>query len=254
MKLEGKTAFVTGGGRGIGRGIALALAREGADVAIADINPGDAETVVGAIREAGRRAVAVTVDVTRANEVAAMVQATVTAFGKLDIAVNGAGVIGVGQIETLAEAEWDRIMAVNATGVFLCCQAAIPALKRAGGGAIVNIASIAGKRGSANVAAYCASKFAVVGLTSALAKELARDRITVNAICPGIVRTYMWDVLSEARRGAGETAEQAFERIVQAMIPQGRPQTPEDMGALAVYLATAPNLTGQAISLDGGIT
>lgn len=254
MKLQGKASFVTGGGRGIGRGIALALAREGADVAVADINSGDAEAVAAAVREFGRNAIAVTVDVTRAADVAAMVQATVKAFGKLDIAVNCAGVVGVGPVETLAEAEWDRVMGVNAKGVFFCCKAAIPALKRAGGGAIINVASIAGKRGSANLAHYCASKFAVIGLTSSLAKELAKDRITVNAICPGIVRTYMWDVLSEARREAGESAGQAWERVVQAMIPQGRPQTPEDMGGLAVYLATAPNLTGQAISLDGGIT
>lgn len=254
MKLEGGAAFVTGGGRGIGRGIALALAREGADVAVADINSGDAEAVAKAVRAIGRNAIAVTADVTRAADVAAMVEATVQAFGKLNIAVNCAGVVGFAPVETLSETEWDHVMDVNAKGVFLCCKAAIPALKRAGAGAIINVASIAGKRGSANLAHYCASKFAVLGFTSSLARELAKDRITVNAICPGIVRTYMWDVLSEARREAGESAEQAWERLVQTMIPQGRPQTPDDMGGLAVYLATAPNLTGQAISLDGGIT
>jgi meso-butanediol dehydrogenase/(S,S)-butanediol dehydrogenase/diacetyl reductase len=116
------------------------------------------------------------------------------------------------------------------------------------------VASIAGKRGAPNLAHYCASKFAVVGLTSALAREVARDNITVNAICPGIVRTHMWDLLSDARRQGDETAEEAWQRSVLALIPQGRPQTPEDMGALAVYLATAENLTGQAINLDGGIT
>lgn len=254
MKLEGGAAFVTGGGRGIGRGIALALAREGADVAVADINSGDAEAVAKAVRAIGRNAIAVTADVTRAADVAGMVEATVQAFGKLNIAVNCAGVVGFAPVETLSETEWDHVMDVNAKGVFLCCKAAIPALKRAGAGAIINVASIAGKRGSANLAHYSASKFAVLGFTSSLARELAKDRITVNAICPGIVRTYMWDVLSEARREAGESAEQAWERLVQTMIPQGRPQTPDDMGGLAVYLATAPNLTGQAISLDGGIT
>jgi len=254
MTLQGKAAYVTGGGRGIGRGIALALARAGADIAVADLDIDGAEAVAAEARALGRRAVALRVDVTRSADVEAMVRSTVDAFGRLDIAVNCAGVVSVSPLEALAEAEWDRVLGVNAKGVFLCCKAALPALRRSGGGRIINVASIAGKRGSPNLAHYCASKFAVVGLTSALAKEVARDGITVNAICPGIVRTYMWDLLSEARRQGEETAEEAWQRSVLGLIPQGRPQTPEDMGALAVYLATAENLTGQAISLDGGIT
>lgn len=254
MSLQGKAAYVTGGSRGIGRGIALALAQAGADVAVADLDRDGAEAVAAEARTLGRRAVALRVDVTRSAEVEAMVRATVEAFGRLDIAVNSAGVISISPLETMAEGEWDRILGVNAKGVFLCCKAALPELRRAGGGRIINVASIAGKRGSPNLAHYCASKFAVVGLTSALAKEVARDGVTVNAICPGIVRTHMWDLLSEARRRGEETAEAAWQRSVQDLIPQGRPQTAEDMGALAVYLATAGNLTGQAISLDGGIT
>jgi meso-butanediol dehydrogenase/(S,S)-butanediol dehydrogenase/diacetyl reductase len=254
MTLQGKAAWVTGGSRGIGRGIALALAQAGADLAVADLDIAGAEAAATEVRDLGRRAIGLRVDVTSAADVEAMARATVEAFGRLDITVNCAGIISVSPLESLAEAEWDRIMDVNAKGVFLCCKAALPALRRAGGGRIINVASIAGKRGAPNLAHYCASKFAVVGLTSALAREVARDNITVNAICPGIVRTHMWDLLSDARRQGDETAEEAWQRSVLALIPQGRPQTPEDMGALAVYLATAENLTGQAINLDGGIT
>jgi meso-butanediol dehydrogenase/(S,S)-butanediol dehydrogenase/diacetyl reductase len=145
-------------------------------------------------------------------------------------------------------------MDVNAKGTFLCCKAAIPALKASGSGSIINIASVSGKDGHPGLAHYSASKYAVIGFTNSLAKELARDDITVNAICPGVVRTAMWDLLSDEWKEAGETREQSWERQILAFVPQGRPQTPEDMGDLAVFLALARNLTGQAINLDGGLT
>jgi len=254
MDLLGKGAYVTGGGRGIGRGIALALARAGANVAVADLEIESAKAVATDIRTLGRTAIALRVDVTDGKNVQAMLQATVEGLGRLDIAVNCAGVISISPLEKLAEAEWDRVLNVNTKGVFLCCKEALPSLRQSGTGRIINVASIAGKRGFPNLAHYCASKFAVVGLTAALAREVARDGITVNAICPGIVRTHMWDLLSDARRQGDETAEAAWQRSVLELIPQGRPQTVEDMGALAVYLATSANLTGQAISLDGGMT
>ena len=254
MRLKGKSAFVTGGGHGIGRGIAIAFAQEGADIVIADINLAAAENVASIIRENGGRAEALHVDVTNWTDVLGLVDRAVSSYGRLDIAVNSAGVIGVESVEAMAESAWDRIMDVNAKGTFLCCKAAIPALKASGSGSIINIASISGKDGYPGLAHYSASKYAVIGFTNSLAKELARDNITVNAICPGVVRAAMWDMLSDEWKEAGETREQSWERQILAFVPQGRPQTAEDMGDLAVFLALARNLTGQAINLDGGLT
>jgi meso-butanediol dehydrogenase/(S,S)-butanediol dehydrogenase/diacetyl reductase len=154
----------------------------------------------------------------------------------------------------MPEAEWERTMNVNAKGTFLCCQAVIPLLRRSNVGTIVNIASVSGKDGYPGLAHYSASKYAVIGFTNSLAKELAREDITVNAICPGVVRTAMWELLAAEWSMEGETPEQSWQRQVLAFVPQGRPQTAEDIGALVVYLASARNLTGQAINLDGGLT
>jgi meso-butanediol dehydrogenase / (S,S)-butanediol dehydrogenase / diacetyl reductase len=254
MRLQGKTAYVTGGGNGIGRGIALVLAREGVDVLVADVDVTAAEKTAAEIRALGRRAQALRVDVTRAADAATMVETAVGAFGGLDVAVNAAGVISVEPVESMTEDAWDRIMDINAKGVFLCCRAAIPALKRRGGGRIINISSVSGKDGHPGLAHYSASKYAVIGFTNSLAKELARDEITANAICPGVVRTSMWELLCDEWKREGETPEQTWQRQIAAFVPQGRPQTPEDMGELAVYLVLARNMTGQAINLDGGLT
>jgi meso-butanediol dehydrogenase/(S,S)-butanediol dehydrogenase/diacetyl reductase len=266
--LDGKVAVVTGGARGIGRGIALALARAGADVALADVDriPGGAqqygeETVSGfarakqtavEIEALGRRSLAIAADVTDKAAVASMIAETNAALGGLDILVCNAGVVSVAAVETLDEATWDLTLGVNVKGVFLSCQAAIPLLRERQG-SIINIASIAGKNGVPGMAHYCASKFAVVGFTNALARELAGSGVRANAICPGILRTQMWEYLSDQVKAPGESVEQAWQRTVKSMIPMGRPQTPDDIGALAVYLAGAPNVTGQAINVDGGI-
>lgn len=267
--LTGKVALVTGGARGIGRGIALALARAGADVALADVDrlpPGasqfgsaaasglaDARRTAEEIEAEGRRAFVVAADVTSRADCQRMVAETEAALGGLDLLVCNAGVVSVAPVARLDEASWDLAFDVNAKGVFLSCQAALPALHRRGGGAIVNIASVAGKNGQPGMAHYCASKFAVVGFTNALAKEVARSNIRVNAICPGILRTQMWEYLAETLKRGGETREDAWQRYVDSLIPTGRPQTPEDIGQLAVFLATAPNVTGQAINVDGGM-
>lgn len=267
--LSGKVALVTGGARGIGRGIALALAGAGADVALADVDrlpPGasqygsgavdglsDARRTAEAVEKLGRRSRVISADVTVKADCQRMVAETVASLGGLDVLVCNAGVVSLAPVAELDEASWDLTLAVNAKGVFLSCQAALPALERRGGGAIINIASIAGKNGSPGLAHYCASKFAVVGFTNALAKEVARSGIRVNAICPGILRTQMWEYLAENLKREGETREQSWERYVSDLIPTGRPQTPEDIGQLAVYLASAPNVTGQAINVDGGI-
>ena len=269
MTLAGKVALITGGGRGIGRGIALAMARAGADVAIAEVDHvgsaaqhyrdaalsgvAAAERVADEVRGLGRRAVAIAADVTQAAQVAAMLDTTVRELGGLDVLVCNAGVVHVAPVEKLSEEAFDLTMAVNVKGVFLACKAAIPLLKRRPGACIINIASVAGKNGAAGMAHYCASKFAVVGFTNSLAKELGRHGVRVNAICPGILRTQMWEYLADEFRGPEEDKEAAWQRYVKTLIPLGRPQTPEDIGQLAVYLASAPNVTGQAINLDGGM-
>jgi len=269
MALENKVALVTGGGRGIGRGIALALARAGADVAIAEVDRvassaqqyrdaalsgyRAAEQTVAEVCGLGRRAVAIRADVTRAAEVSAMIDTTVAQLGGIDVLVCNAGVVHVSPVEKLSEEAFDLTMAVNVKGVFLCCRAAIPALRQRPGASIINVASVAGKNGAPGMAHYCASKFAVVGFTNALAKELARHGIRANAICPGILRTQMWEYLTDEFRAPEEDKEVAWQRYVRTLIPLGRAQTPDDIGQLAVYLASAPNVTGQAINVDGGM-
>lgn len=267
--LEERVALVTGGARGIGRGIALALASAGAHVAVADVDElasgsqqygeatvsgfGAAKRTAAEIESRGRRAIAIAADVTRTADVERMIRETRDTLGGLDVVVCNAGVVSMAPVENLDEATWDLTMDVNVKGVFLTCRAAIPLLRERGGGCIINVASVAGKNGVPGMAHYCASKFAVVGFTNSLAKELAGSNIRVNAVCPGILHTQMWEYLADRLKQPGESKEESWQRWVTRMIPLGRPQTPEDIGALAVYLATASNVTGQAINLDGGM-
>ena len=255
--LAGKVALVTGGGRGIGRGIALQLARAGADIAVVDIREELAAGTADEVRALGRRAIAVRADVTSWADAQAMVARTVAELGSLDIAVNNAGVLHIAPVDAMTEEDYDRVMDVNVKGVFLSCKAELPELRKRGWGRIVNISSTAGKNGFPGLSAYCASKFAVIGFTNALAKEVAREGITVNAICPGVIETDMWmspDGLATALSKPGETPEQAWARTQATMVPQGVAQTPEDMGQLAVFFCQAEHVTGQAWNVDGGIS
>lgn len=263
LPLEGAVSVVTGAGGHIGQGIATELAAAGSDIVIADVDVLDSEynqagseeiggasradDLVDEIESLDRRAILVECDVTDADQVASMIDRVIEEFGQLDILANNAGVITVAATEEMEEAEWDSIMDVNAKGVFLCSQAAIPHLRESAG-TIINTASIAGSIGAAGLAHYCASKHAVIGLTKTLALELAEDDVTVNAICPGIVNTPMWsDVLTPS-------LDESYEETIERVIPLGRDQTPEDMGQLAVFFATNPNITGEAVKIDGGIT
>ncbi len=254
LPLAGKTAVVTGGARGIGKGIVLELARAGADVLIADLLEDAMQSTAAEVQALGRRALARRVDVTDAAQVQAMVDQAVSGLGGLDILVNCAGVISIHPVAELSERDWDFVMDVNAKGTFLGCRAALGPMRAQRSGRIVNVASIAGKEGFPNLAHYSASKFAVVGFTNALAKEVAQEGITVNAICPGIVRTYMWDRLSDEWKNEGESVEDSWARHQLTLIPQGRAQTPQDMGRLALFFATMDNVTGQSVNVDGGFT
>lgn len=257
MKLKGKVALVTGGGRGLGQGIVKRLAEEGCDIAVVDMIEENAKKVAEEVKAMGHRAIALKIDVTKWDQVQNMVKQTIDQLGGLDIAVNNAGVISIMPVEELTEKDWDFVLDVNAKGVFLCCKAVIPHMKKQNWGRIINTASIAGKIGFPDLAHYSASKFAVVGFTNALAKELAKTKITVNAICPGIIGTQMWygsTGLAEKWKETGESMDKSWKRHQETLIPQGEAQTPEDMGDLAVYFATSPHVTGQAVAVDGGMT
>lgn len=254
LPLAGRSAIVTGGARGIGKGIVLELARAGADVLIADLLEDAMQATANEVEALGRRALTRRVDVTDAAQVQAMVDEAVTTFGALDILVNCAGVISIRPVAELSEKDWDLVMDVNAKGTFLGCRAALAPMRAQGWGRIVNVASIAGKEGFPNLAHYSASKFAVVGFTNALAKEVAQEGITVNAICPGVVRTDMWDRLADAWKNEGESVEDSWARHQLTLIPQGRAQTAADMGRAALFFATMDNVTGQSVNVDGGFT
>ena len=252
-----RTVLVTGGARGIGRGIAEAFLRAGHNVMIADLaessewnynlaNEGAMGEAVTDLSPLGH-VDAVPVNVTDRASCEAAVKRTIEVFGGLDVLANNAGVVASGPIESFAESDWDGIFDVNVKGIFNMTVAALDALKASPDAAVINTASIAGKRGSGNLAAYCASKFAAVGLTQSLAQEFAPHNIRVNAICPGIVGTAMW--LDHLMANEGEAA---FEERMQELIPLGRPQDTKDMGEAAVYLATAPNVTGISLSVAGG--
>lgn len=255
---EGRVVLVTGAARGIGYGIAQSFLDAGHRVVAADLGQGgdwqyalstsaELDAAVAELSAHGEVR-ATPVNVTIAESCRAAVDATIDAFGRLDVLVNNAGVVDSGPIEHFSEAQWDRVFDVNVKGIYHMTSAAIDQLRRSDDAAIVNVASIAGKRGVPNLSAYCGSKWAAIGITESLAYEFAPDGIRVNALCPGIVGTAMW--LDHLMAGQGQGA---FETEMEKRIPLGRPQTTADMGQGAVYLATAPNVTGIALSVAGGM-
>jgi len=250
-RLQGKAAIVTGAGTGIGRAIALALAREGAKVAVAGRRRDKLEEVAQAIRKAGGEALVVVCDVTKEADARKAVSEAENAFGLVNVLVNNAGALSVSTVESISEAEWDRLMATNLKGPFLMSRAVLPAMRRAGGGAIVNVGSILGLIAMKDRAAYCASKGGVTMLTKAMALDHAHDKIRVNCICPAIVETELIsDLFSKTEEGRQARAARV------AGLPAGRFGKPEDVAQLAVFLASEESswMTGTALPLDGGLS
>jgi 2-hydroxycyclohexanecarboxyl-CoA dehydrogenase len=245
MKLDGQAAIVTGGGQGIGRGIALALAAEGADVAIFDVNRTAAGEVTAAIRELGRRALGLEVDVTDLARVEAATAEVVSALGRLDVLVNNAGWTPNEPFAGSAPETWSKVIAVNYTGTLNCTRAALGAMIPRRGGRIISIASDAARIGTPREAVYAGAKAAVIGFSKSLAAEVARHGITVNVVSPATVDTpLLRDML---------TAEQ-IERREKAN-PMGRLGRPEDVAAVVVFFASpaAGYVTGQVLSVNGGV-
>jgi NAD(P)-dependent dehydrogenase (short-subunit alcohol dehydrogenase family) len=249
MELKGKTAIVTGSGRGIGAGIALVLAREGANIVINDRQiTEDAEGMVKQIKAMGGKAIAIAADVSKKDEVTKMAAETVKHFGSIDILVNNAGIESHPVLTyEVAEEQWDRVLNVNLKGVFLCCQAVIPQMMKQKKGRIINISSTAGIRmtffGSVE---YTVSKHGVAGLNQHLAWELADSNITVNTVCPGGVQTPLMEQ---------STTPEYRAQTVKRLVPLGRFSTIEEIGEMVSFLGSdrAATITGQSIAVDGGI-
>ena len=257
MSLSGKVAVVTGASRGIGRGIAVRLARDGADVVVNATSEAGLRPVVAEVAALGRRCVPVAGDVSRRDDCYRLVQQAVEHCGRLDIMVNNAGVTHICSISETREEDWDRVMAINAKGVFLCCQAAAQHMIAQGAGKIINLGSSASLEGFKYIGAYSASKFAVVALTQTLAKELGEHGITVNCVCPGIVDTDMWQVTDEGLARYLHTERGgAFRQYCAGILLKQRPGTPEDIAGTVAFLASPDGdyLTGCTISVSGGLT
>lgn len=246
-RLEGKVTLVTGGGSGIGRASALAFAREGGKVIIADVAIVSGKETVQITKRAGGEAIFVEADVTKAAEVEALVDKAVKTYGRLDCAFNNAGIEGSGSLTAdCSEENWDRTINVNLKGVWLCIKYEIPWMLNHGGGAIVNMSSVVGLVGAENRPAYVASKHGIVGLTKAAALEYAKSGIRVNAVCPGIIRTPMMDRITS---GDPQAEASRIERE-----PVGRMGTPEEIAEAVVWLCSdaASFVTGHTMIVDGG--
>lgn len=254
-QVSGKVAVVTGGASGIGRATALTLGREGAAVMVSDLNQAGAEAVAAEIVAAGGKAQAMQQDTTDEDRWQAVIATTESAFGRLDVLVNNAGIAIAGPIETFSLADWRKQQAVNVDGVFLGVKHAFPAMRRAGGGSIVNISSIAGLRGNrSGLGAYSATKGAVRLFTKTAALEGAKDKIRVNSVHPGIIETPIWDAIlpgGEAGRNAGDLNVRA-----RASVPTGVLGQPQDIANGILFLASDQSsyMTGSELVIDAGVT
>ncbi|MBT2793587.1 glucose 1-dehydrogenase [Paraburkholderia strydomiana] len=256
QRFENKVAVVTGGSRGIGFGIARRFAEEGAKVCVS-ANEKAVHDAAAKLRGSGFDAIAVQTDVTSKEQVVALYDEVAAKLGEVDVSVQNAGVITIAKLEDLTEQEWDKVLAVNTKGVFLCCQEAARRMLRAGkAGRLINTASGQARQGFVYTPHYAASKFGVLGITQSLAKELAPTGITVNAFCPGIIRTDMWSYNDEAwgkLLGDYKPGELMAEWVKN--IPMKRAGSDKDVAGLVAFLASddASYITGQTVNVDGGM-
>jgi len=253
MKLENKVAIITGAGRGMGHAMALRFASEGAQVVVAETDRASAEQTFAEIGGRGLMALA---DISKVAEIDALIERTVASLGRIDVLVNNAGVTKSLGFFDVTEGDWDWMNAVNSRGLFFCMQRAAREMVKHKSGKIINIASIAGKgfRGTSNIA-YAGTKGAVIAMTRIAASQLARHNINVNAICPGATRTHMYQSIMHElveKRGINEADAQ---RKMDASIPLGRSNAPDDIANMAAFLASAEadNITGQSFNVDGGL-
>jgi meso-butanediol dehydrogenase/(S,S)-butanediol dehydrogenase/diacetyl reductase len=272
MRLKDKIAIVTGGGGGLGEGISLCLAREGAKVAVSDIDHAAAKAVAAKTRDSGVRAIAVKTDVSLEKDVQELFEVTAKELGELDILVCCAGIAGYESrdlnseelllVEHYKTDDWDRTFAVNMRGVFLCNRAAAPIFRKKNSGKIVNISSIAGRKGVDFLPAYAATKAGVISFTQTMALQMAPHHVNVNAVCPGVIYTPMWEkgsqILAKGHpmfQGTGADPKDALDMLVQNLIPFRTYQTPEDVGNAVVFLVSdeAREITGQALNVCGGM-
>ena len=254
LALSGRRALVTGGGRGIGRAVALDLGRAGAAVAVAARTRAEVEKVAAEMEGGGGRAVALTIDVADPESVRAAFAQAREALGGIDILVSGAGVAPTAPLARTPDAMWRQVLETNLSGVFYCLREALPEMTARGWGRVVNLASIAGKTGYPYIGAYAASKHGVLGLTKCAALEVATTGVTVNAVCPGYVDTPMLEAgVARIVEKTGLTREEARRRLAD-MSPQKRLYTAEEVSALVLFLCgeAAAGINGQALSIDGG--
>ncbi len=255
MRLSGKSAIVTGAGRGIGKATALRFAREGADVLVPDLDRATSEQTARAIQALGRKGIPLQMDVTRLADIRRMVDTAMREFGKIDILVNNAGITQVRDPMKLTEEEWNRTLSINAKAAFFCLQAVAREMIRRRSGVILNAASISGRAGKPMLVDYCASKFAVIGITQSMALALAKHGIRVNAVAPGIVDTDMWVQIDREWSALEGKPAGEMKRIRVGAIPLGRIETAEDVANLYTFLASdeASYITGQTYNVCGGL-
>ena len=254
LGLTGKVAIVTGGARGIGKSIVEEFVKERANVVVSDILFDAASELAEKLTQNGANTLVIKTDVSNKSDVESLAEATLKEFGKIDILVNAAAILRDNLLVNIEEEEWDQILNINAKGVYLVTRAVAPHMIAAKQGKIVNISSRSGKDAQAGLSHYGASKFAIIGITQALAKELAPYNINVNAICPGIIRTDMWEIILDARAArSGMPREEIWARMIET-IPLNRPQGPEDIANVVLFLSSdiARNITGEVINVNGG--